>query len=64
MEGFINLKTLDLSANSIENITALKCLNNLVELDLSVNEIRDISDVSQLKKLEKVIIRFKFNSRY
>ena len=51
LEYATNLESLDLSSNSITDITPLKNLKKLYYLNLSGNEITDITPLKNLKKL-------------
>ena len=51
-KGLTSLKALDLSFNSISNISALKNLTSLTGLDLSANSINDITPLEGLTKLK------------
>ena len=50
--NLVNLRTLILSYNKIQEITGLECYANLVHLDLSHNEILRVTNLSKLPRLE------------
>ncbi len=54
LQNLKQLKSLDLSNNSIEDLGLLKNLKSLTHLDIANNRVRDIKNLDTLEKLENL----------
>lgn len=57
-EKLVNLKHLDIRESKLNDLNLIKENKNLESLRLDENELYDIGEISNLKKLRKLIIRF------